>query len=202
MQAMQVGVPALRAADVPMVTAGQMAEVDRSAVEEYGVTILQMMEQAGSHLADVVRLEVGGDLQDRRIVVAVGPGNNGGGGLAAARHLANRGATVRVVLARPALRMSEAARHQLATLIAMDIHCCVATYDLSDDDLEHELASADIVADAVLGYRIHDAPRGEAERLIGSSSAQGVPSLAWIFHLGWIPIPGRLPASRSQLPQP
>ena len=175
MPAMQVGVPALHAAEVPMVTAGQMAEVDRSAVEEYGVTLLQMMEQAGSHLADVVRLEVGGDLQDRRIVVAVGPGNNGGGGLAAARHLANRGAIVQVVLARPALRMSEAARHQLATLIAMEIHCCVATYDLSDDDLEDVLASADIVVDAVLGYRIHDAPRGEPERLIGFIVRAGRP---------------------------
>ena len=175
MPAMQVVVPTLRAADVAMVTAAQMADVDRSAVEEFGVTILQMMEQAGSHLADVVRLEVGGDLQDRRIVVAVGPGNNGGGGLAAARHLANRGASVRVVLARPALRMSEAAQHQLATLIAMEIDCCVATYDLSDDDLEHALASADLVVDAVLGYRIHDAPSGEVERLIGFIVRAGRP---------------------------
>ncbi len=175
MPAIQMAVPALRAADISTVTAAQMAEVDRSAVEEFGITLLQMMEQAGSHLADVARLEAGGHLKDRRIVVAVGPGNNGGGGLAAARHLANRGATVQVVLARPALRMSEAARHQLATLIAMGIDCCVATYDLSDDDLEHALASADLVVDAVLGYRIHDAPRGEAERLIGFIVRAGRP---------------------------
>ena len=155
MPAMQVVVPTVQAADVSMVTGAKRADVDRSAVEEYGVTILQMMEQAGSHLDDVVRLEVGGNLQGRRIVVAVGPGNNGGGGLAAARHLANRGATVRVVLARPALRMTEAAQHQLATLLAMEIDCCVATYDLSDDELEHVLASADIVVAAVPGYRTH-----------------------------------------------
>ena len=112
MPAMQIAVPALRAADVSTVTAAQMAEVDRSAVEEFGITLLQMMEQAGSHLADVVRMEAGGDLREQRVVVAVGPGNNGGGGLVAARH-------------------------QLATLIAIEIDCCVATYDLSDDDLEH-----------------------------------------------------------------
>jgi NAD(P)H-hydrate epimerase len=175
MPAIQVAVPALRAADVSMVTAAQMAEVDRSAVEEFGITLLQMMEQAGSHLADVVRLEAGGHLKDLRIVVAVGPGNNGGGGLVAARHLANRGASVRVVLARPALRMSEAARHQLATLIAMEMHCCVATYDLTDDELERVLANADVVVDAVLGYRIHDAPTGEAERLIGFITRAGRP---------------------------
>jgi len=175
MPAIQMAVPALRAADVSMVTAAQMAEVDRLAVEEFGITLLQMMEQAGSHLADVVRLEAGGHLKDRRIVVAVGPGNNGGGGLVAARHLANRGASVQVVLARPALRMSEAARHQLATLIAMEIHCCVATYDLTDDELERVLANADVVVDAVLGYRIHDAPTGEAERLIGFITRAGRP---------------------------
>jgi NAD(P)H-hydrate epimerase len=175
MPAIQMAVPALRAADVSMVTAAQMAEVDRSAVEEFGITLLQMMEQAGSHLADVVRLEVRGDLLDRRVVVAIGPGNNGGGGLVAARHLINRGAAVRVVLARPALRMSEAAQHQLATLIAMGADCCVATYDLADDELEHVLANADVVVDAVLGYRIDDAPRGEAERLIGFIVRAGRP---------------------------
>ncbi len=103
------------------------------------------------------------------------PGNNGGGGLVAARHLANRGANLRVILARPALRMTEAARHQLATLIAMGSDCCVATYDLTDADLETVLAEADVVVDAVLGYRIHDAPRGEAERLIGFVIRSGRP---------------------------
>ncbi len=59
---------------VPIVTAAQMAEVDRAATEDFGVTLLQMMEQAGSHLAEVVRLELGGDLRGKRVVVAVGPG--------------------------------------------------------------------------------------------------------------------------------
>jgi NAD(P)H-hydrate epimerase len=63
--------------------------------------------------------------------------------------------------------MTEAARHQLATLITMGAECCVATYDLTDDDLRDVLARADVIVDAVLGYRIKDAPRGEAERLIG-----------------------------------
>lgn len=158
---------AVAASDVPVVDAATMAEVDRLAIEEYGITLLQMMEQAGSHLAEVVRLELGGDLPGRSIVVAVGPGNNGGGGLVAARHLINRGASVRVVLARPALRMTEAGRHQLATLISMGATCCVATYDLTDEELEDALARADVVVDAILGYNVHGAPRGEVERLMG-----------------------------------
>jgi len=183
-------IPVLPASHVPAISAAQMAEVDRSAIEDYGVTLLQMMEQAGAHLAEVVRVEIGGDLRDKRVVVAVGPGNNGGGGLVAARHLANRGASVRVVLARPALRMSEAARHQLATLIAMGTDCCVATYDLGDDALEQVLATADLVVDAVLGYRIHDAPRGEEERLIGFVIGAGRPIVSLDLPSGMDPDSG------------
>jgi NAD(P)H-hydrate epimerase len=155
------------ATGVPAVDAATMAEVDRLAIEDYGITLPQMMEQAGSHLAEVARVELGGDLRGRSIVVAVGPGNNGGGGLVAARHLINRGASVRVVLARPALRMTEAGRHQLATLIAMGAACCVATYDLADEELEGALARADLVVDAILGYSVRGALRGEVERLAG-----------------------------------
>jgi NAD(P)H-hydrate epimerase len=147
------GFPVGRASSIPTVTAAEMAEVDGLAVYEFGIDILQMMEQAGSHLAELVRAELGGDLRGRRIVVAVGPGNNGGGGLAAARHLANRGASVRVILARPVNRLSDAGRHQLATLLQMSVECCVAIYDVADDELDREFASADAVVDAILGYR-------------------------------------------------
>lgn len=155
-----------------------MAEVDRLAVEEYGISLLQMMEQAGSHLAEVVRLELGGSLEGRTIVVAAGPGNNGGGGLTAARHLSNRGATVRVVLARPAMRSSEGSRQQLSTLLAMGTDCCVATFDLSDDELTGALQQADAVVDAILGYDISGPPRDEVERLIGFVHHAGRPVIS------------------------
>ncbi|RKY15904.1 MAG: NAD(P)H-hydrate epimerase [Planctomycetota bacterium] len=159
-------IPSIPASAVPAVTAEQMAEVDRLATDVYGITLLQMMEQAGSHLAGVVAQEVGGDLRDRSIVVAVGPGNNGGGGLAAARHLVNRGARVRVVLARPARRLSEAGRHHLATLLEMGVSCCMAVYDITDDEIDKELADADLVIDAVLGYRGRGAPHDEVKTLL------------------------------------
>ena len=150
--------PVSLASSIPTVTAAEMAEVDRLAVDEFGIDILQMMEQAGSHLAELVRAELGGDLRDRRVIVAVGPGNNGGGGLVAARHLANRGAAIRVVLAVPVNRLSEAGRHQLATLLQMSVDCCVAIYDVPDVELDREFASADAIVDAVLGYKSAGAP--------------------------------------------
>lgn len=170
-----------------------MAEVDRLAIDAYGITLLQMMEQAGSHLAEVVRLELGGDLVGRRVIVAVGPGNNEGGGLVAARHLVNRGAIVRVILARPALRMTEAGRHQLATLLEMGTSCCVAIYDLPDEELAAALACADLVVDAILGYNTHGAPYGEVERLIRFVVRSGRPVVSLDVPSGMDPDTGEAP---------
>ncbi len=159
--------PAVALDSLPTVTAAEMAEVDRLATDVFGIGLLQMMEQAGSHLAELATRRLGGDPRDRRVLVAVGPGNNGGGGLAAARHLVNRGAHVRVVLARPARRLSEAGRHQLATLLEMGVSCCMAVYDITDAEIDDELAAADLVIDAVLGYRGRGAPHDEVATLIG-----------------------------------
>ena len=172
------GFPVSRASSIPTVTAAQMAEVDRLAVDEFGIDILQMMEHAGSHLAELVRAEVGGDLRTRRVVIAVGPGNNGGGGLAAARHLANRGASVRVVLARPVSRLTEAGRHQLGTLLQMSVNCCVAIYDVPDDELDRELASADAIVDAILGYRASGAPHDGVRWLVNRIARASAPVIS------------------------
>ncbi len=172
------GFPVSRASSLPTVTGARMAEVDSLAVDEFGIDILQMMEQAGSHLAELVRVLLGGDLGGKRVVVAVGPGNNGGGGLAAARHMANRGASVRVILARPVNRLSEAGRHQLATLLQMSVDCCVAIYDVPDDELDREFASADAIVDAVLGYRATGAPHDGVLWLVDRVSRATVPVIS------------------------
>ena len=99
---------------VPSVTADQMREVDRIATEEFGLGILQMMENAGRNLAEnVIDLigETGGD-----VAILAGGGGNGGGGLCCARHLHNRGFRVWVVLDRDEATLKGAARNQLRIL--------------------------------------------------------------------------------------
>ncbi len=88
-----VPVPAVA---LPALTAEQMREVDRVAVEELGIELVQMMENAGRSLADLAIRIFGPE----SVTVLAGSGGNGGGGLVAARHLANRGVTPRVVLSR------------------------------------------------------------------------------------------------------
>lgn len=57
-----------------------------------------MMENAGAAVARRTEEALGGSAEGRRILVLAGPGNNGGDGLVAARHLAGRGADVTAVL--------------------------------------------------------------------------------------------------------
>jgi NAD(P)H-hydrate epimerase len=66
---------------VPYLTTDQMREVDRLMVEEYGIVLLQMMENAGRGLARLARDRfLGGDARGRRVAVLVGSGGNGGVG--------------------------------------------------------------------------------------------------------------------------
>ncbi len=72
-----------------------MRAVDRIAIEDVGVELLQMMENAGRTLAWHVRnIDVG------PVLVVAGGGGNGGGGLACACHLVNRDQPVEVVIDR------------------------------------------------------------------------------------------------------
>ena len=95
----------------------QMIEVDRLMIEEIGIVLLQMMENAGRNLARLAlrRFDPG------RVSVLAGPGGNGGGGLVAARHLTNSGTDVSITLTRPPDRLSPTAGLQLDALTRMGV---------------------------------------------------------------------------------
>ena len=87
--------------EVPSVTAEQMRELDRIAIQETGPNLFQMMENAGRNLALHTLETLGAGWKKADIVVLAGLGGNGGGGICAARQLANRGATVHLVMTDP-----------------------------------------------------------------------------------------------------
>ena len=74
--------------EIPFLTTDQMREVDRLMIEEYGLELIQMMENAGRNLAGAGRdLFLAGDPVGQRVAILCGTGGNGGGGLVAARRL-------------------------------------------------------------------------------------------------------------------
>jgi hydroxyethylthiazole kinase-like uncharacterized protein yjeF len=79
---------------IELLTTVEMAKADRAAIAG-GVDGSVLMERAGRAVADTALRRFPGA---RRIVVFCGTGNNGGDGFVAARHLAEAGREVRIVL--------------------------------------------------------------------------------------------------------
>ena len=158
---------------VTLVSVDQMREVDRLMTEEVGISLLQMMENAGRCLATHARAMVGGDARGRQIVVLAGRGGNGGGGLAAARRLFGWGAAVTVVLAQSQNEMRGVPRQQLTILEWIGVPDGPAANGLFDI-----FAGADLVIDALIGYSLRGAPAGSVAALIQAANASGRPMLA------------------------
>ncbi len=150
-----------------------MREVDRLMEETYGISLLQMMELAGRNLADLARAQLNGSVLERSIIVAAGRGNNGGGGLVAARHLVNWGAAV-TTLAESACELFRAPRAQWESLkyLPMD------RYEGEPARRFLRRAHADLIIDALIGYGLRGDPHGWAAGMIDQINALARPVLA------------------------
>ena len=160
------------APDIPYVSSDQMREVDQLMVEEYGIKLTQMMENAGRHLAHLARRRfLDGDPRGRRVLVLAGTGGNGGGGLVCARRLHGWGADVHVWASASASRFAEVPRHQLTILERMDV-----AVEIEGDVVR--LPPADLIIDALIGYSLKGAPRGAAAALVLGANGHDAPVLA------------------------
>ena len=82
-----------------VLTAAEMREVDRLTSERYGIPSLQLMEAAGSRVAEACHKVIDGTAaKPRMIAVLCGKGNNGGDGFVAARRLQSSSMKVRIYL--------------------------------------------------------------------------------------------------------
>ena len=155
--------------EVPAVTADQMREIDRIAVEDTGPNLFQMMENAGRNLALQSIKLLGTGWPDAHIVVLAGSGGNGGGAVCAARHLANRG--VQVTLASTG---GEPAGEVLR--LQRKIFQLTSGREASLTNVDR--ASVDLIVDGVVGYSLRGAPTGAAREMIQWANETDAPILA------------------------
>jgi NAD(P)H-hydrate epimerase len=157
---------------VPALTTPQMIEVDRAMIEDYGIELIQMMENAGRNLAHLARARfLNGDPRGRFVVVLAGTGGNGGGALVCARHLHNYGADVRVFTTRPGGEFTPIAKHQLEILKRM--RAPIAPAGAIDG-----IKTTGLIIDGIIGYSLQGAPRDTAASLIEWANRQAAPILA------------------------
>lgn len=151
-----------------MLPAIEMRVLDRNA-QYFGVSILELMENAGKAVADVARRELG--VAGKRVLVVCGTGNNGGDGLVAARYL-SEDTRVEVLLARPEDQIAtEEARANLERLGDVPIRVGL-------DESEAAMARADVIVDALLGIGTEGAIREPFATLIRDMNASGKPVLS------------------------
>lgn len=134
----------------------EMRLLDRAASEEFCVPSRVLMENAGHALAfeAAAHLEPGG-----RVVVVCGPGNNGGDGLVAARHLANAGLPVEALILTDQLKGD--AKENLDALVRLG-----GAVRHFQPDKGLGACVADVVIDAVFGLGLSRPPDGLAKAAI------------------------------------
>ncbi|HZJ11109.1 MAG TPA: NAD(P)H-hydrate dehydratase [Methyloceanibacter sp.] len=146
-----------------LLTAEEMGRADRLAIEG-GVPGATLMENAGRAVAD----EVVRRFPDQEaVVVLCGPGNNGGDGFVAARHLKERGYKVRLGFDGDEAHLPE------------DAAFMAKRFAGAHEPLRSEvLAGADVVVDALFGAGLARPIEGKLAAFVESLNASGLPVVA------------------------
>jgi NAD(P)H-hydrate epimerase len=161
------------ASPIPTLTSSQVREVDRLTAERFAIPVTWLMEAAGWQVARHCRA---------RTYVVCGKGNNGGDGLAAARHLQRWGRLAGVACTDPDALAGPAAEEARA-LRALGIAI----------DAEPDPGDAQLVVDGLLGTGISRAPDGRVAEWIERINQWGRRVVA-------VDLPSGLDADSGQMP--
>ncbi|HLI22629.1 MAG TPA: NAD(P)H-hydrate dehydratase, partial [Stellaceae bacterium] len=152
----------MRALDNALLTPVEMSRADRGAVAA-GVSELVLMEAAGRAVAEAVCAR----WSPRPVAVLCGPGNNGGDGFVAARHLAAEGWPVRLALLGASETLTGPAAHHAARYRGAVEPLNAAAID-----------GAGVVIDAIFGAGLSRPVDGLARATIEAVAASRLPVAA------------------------
>ncbi|RIK64757.1 MAG: NAD(P)H-hydrate epimerase [Planctomycetota bacterium] len=153
----------------------QVREVDRIAIDEYGMPGIALMENAGASAARLLR-ELAPDAA--RVAIVCGRGNNGGDGFVVARHLQNAGRKVTLLLVcdPAALGGDAAVNYAIVKRMGLEMHPFASPNDMSAN--RHRLSQADVIVDALLGTGFAGTVKRPFDQVIEEINAAGRPVFA------------------------
>ena len=155
-------------------------------LEYHGVSIESLMEKAGEGVARVLMEKM--DIEDRRILILCGTGNNGGDGFVAARLLKSY-AEVTVALAQPADAISKGPAKVNLDRLPPEVQLFEPPVDYAG-----EATMAHVLVDALMGTGVHGTLREPYRGIVEAMNASGKPILS-------IDMPSGLGSDRVVRPQ-
>jgi NAD(P)H-hydrate epimerase len=165
-----------------MLNRASVREVDRRAVEEYGMSGLVLMENAGRGVADKLcewlpKTAALTPHPSLLTLVCCGKGNNGGDGFVVARHLDLRSLPVKVLLLADPGELTGDAAANFLVLTKSDVPIEVFA-DPERGRLDRQLAAAGWIVDALLGTGATGEPRFPYDVAIDRINTSGKPVCA------------------------
>ncbi|MBM4032585.1 MAG: NAD(P)H-hydrate epimerase [Planctomycetes bacterium] len=175
------------------VTREEMREIDRKAIEHYGIPALVLMENAGRGAAEeALRLYRERGLTGPALVFC-GAGNNGGDGFVIARHLANAGLEVRIFCcfdrARADRQREAGVNLTICERMELPIRDVLRLEDVAG--LRGELVPGALIVDAIFGVGLSQPPREPQAALLRALDEARLPTLA-------VDVPSGLDADTGQ----
>jgi len=178
------------------VTAAQMKEIDRAAIERFGVPAIVLMENAGKAVAD----EIMKMASDGTVAIFSGYGNNGGDGFVAAKHLIKNGYKVRVFLVGRPKKFSPESEANLNSMVELGAR----PEPISKvEEMSGEFGTGcSLIVDAIFGTGVKGPLDEFYIKLIDKINSVGLPVIAIDLPSGLDadsgnPIPSAVRASRT-----
>ena len=175
-----------------VLTGATMREADRRAIEDVGIPGRVLMESAGRAIVQEMEDRIP-ELEDRAIVIVCGKGNNGGDGLVVLRTLVELGYDARAWVLSPFERLSADALSNLQAAFKLSLPVEPAADEAQWEEALPQIASADVIVDAVLGTGLTEGARGLVARAIEDMSALDVFKVA-------VDVPSGLSSDSGSIP--
>ncbi|MBV8782011.1 MAG: NAD(P)H-hydrate epimerase [Phycisphaerae bacterium] len=150
-------------------TRTQAREIDRRCVEEFHIPSIILMENAARAVADAAMQMLS---ERRSVLILCGGGNNGGDGLAAARHLHNRGCAITIGLTIDPAKFKGDALTNWQIVQAMNLPVIEAVPDAI------AVSDADLIIDAIFGTGLDKPPRPPFDQIVAAIEQSKKPVLA------------------------
>ncbi len=154
-----------------VVTAAQIREMDRNAIELFGIPGHVLMENAGAAVVDIIKHRYP-FIRGCKTAAFCGSGNNGGDGFVIARRLALLGVNVQVCLAAPIDSIKGDAKTHFDVLRKLFPDICIHT---DVENWKAALTESNFVVDALLGTGLKGSLSPSYARAIELINKSGVP---------------------------